>query len=1099
MEDKFQFIIAGNRSLWSRLAGQRGGQRIIPVVSSKEGGSRALPRRSFMKKTFGYCIALTMPLWGQAVSPDINSQPTRQFGHPSLVLPPTQNTPNLVEGREFYIPGQMAFDSNGNLYVVDIANNRVLAFKPGSATAGHMADLVIGQQDFQSTLGQGNPNGTFTTGLSSPVGLAVDSSGNVYVADAGNNRILRFPTPFSQTSLPLQPDLVIGQKTFSSGNLGNMSGNCAANTLFFSSNGTAYISGMTIDASQNLWVTDPLNYRVLMYPVSSLTPNAPLPAATTVVGQAGFTTCTPPSGANNQQTSLTGLVQPAGLAFDSTGNLYIADAYARVLYYTAPIASQGQVAARVLGIVPPVQQGQPNPTYPNQYSLGVQNAAGNLIAPNGVFTSGNHLFVADTGANRIVEYDVPVNWPSPTTAAPSPPSVTVIGQVSLGLGLANQGLGHATQYTLSSPYSGTFYQGQMWVSDSGNNRVLAYTATNGVFTGASTVVGQTDFIYNAPNLIEGRELFLTASSMVIDNSSSPPHLYVADPGNNRILCFKDARIVGKTTPPALADLVIGQPDLKTSQVNYPNGMATPPTQTGLNSPIGVVVDNNGNLYVADSGNGRVLRFAAPFSQNLPAGTAQSANLVLGQNSYTSVIRNADANSMYAPWGLALFAGSDANATPLAGGLAVSDSAYNRVLIFKKQAGGDFTNGEAAYLAIGQSNFTSVTAGSGSAALNSPRGIASDTSDRLYVADLRNNRIIVFSQAPENTSSGPTSATTYTGFSQPQAVAVNPLTTELWVADSGSGVIDRFPEYTTCVVTCSATAQISTAPASPIGLALDVTGNVIVGDTFNHLTLFFAQAFVKNAATFSAYAGLAPGMLAALGRGGLQFNIPDAPTPAPPWPFTLSDLNITVNGTLAPIFATNNNYGAVYFQVPSNAPTSGTANFVVTQVSTGAVLGVGQFQMAKADPGFFTSSQNGLGQVAAINDDGTVNSPANPVSRSGTHYISFYLTGQGVVPGGPPDGQGASGAVNTPVHPTVIMNSVQLPDSMILYSGLAPGFPGLWQLNLMVPSTVPPASNIEITLLMDDIPANVGGNSQTYANGLPGPDVQKILTTFATKQ
>ena len=92
------------------------------------------------------------------------------------------------------------------------------------------------------------------------------------------------------------------------------------------------------------------------------------------------------------------------------------------------------------------------------------------------------------------------------------------------------------------------------------------------------MVGQIDYIYNAPNLIVGQEVLLSgglpsgsASGMVVDKNSTPPHLYVADPGNNRILCFKDARIVGGQPSLTTADMVIGQPDLKTSQINYPNG------------------------------------------------------------------------------------------------------------------------------------------------------------------------------------------------------------------------------------------------------------------------------------------------------------------------------------------------------------------------------------------------------------------------------------------------------------------------------------------------------------------------------------------------
>lgn len=1051
-----------------------------------------------MKQTIGYFIVLTATMWGQAVSPIINQTPTRQFGQPSLAIPLTQASPNLVEGREFDLPGQIAFDNSTNppiMYVADIGNNRVLAFKNISGlSAGNYASLVIGQQDLFSTLAQG-PGTVLSTGLSSPTGVAVDSKGNLYVADAGNNRILRFPAPFQQPpGNPVQPDLVIGQKGFNTSNSFNEGGNCASKTLGFSVQGSTFLTALAIDSNGNLWTTDPVNDRVLMYPAANLSAGAVEPVATVVLGQNDFVTCKV-TATNPTQIMKNFIYQPSSLAFDSAGNLYVADGFSRVLYFQGPnFSSQGQVANRVLGVSPPVQQGQPATVYPNQYSLGAPNAAGNsLIPPNGVFTQGSHLFVADTPSNRIVEYDIPSNWAAESTSFPSPAIMAVYGQIGFAAGKANQGQAQPSQFTVAAPYYGAFVGTQMWIADSGNNRVLAFSPTSTGYTGASVVVGQLDYIYNAPNLIEGKEVYLSgglpsgsASGMVVDKNSSPPHLYIADPGNNRILCFNDARIVGQGPNLTYADLVIGQPDVKTSEINYPNGNPLQPSQTGLYNPVGVAVDNNGNLYVADYGNGRVLRFPVPFSQ--PAGTLPTANLVLGQSSFTTQIQNASSNSMHSPWGVALFAGSDANATPLAGGLAVSDPAYNRVLLFKKPVGGDFQNGQNAYLVIGQSTFSGVSSGTGPASFNRPLGIASDTSDRLYVADYGNNRVLVFDQAPEKTS-GPTSTLQDTGIYQVEGVAVSSITTELWIANTGQNQIWRYPEYSHCVlISCTATATLYTN-AAPLGLALDGSDNVIVGDAANRITFYFAQAFYRNDANFNTQP-LAPGMLAAIGRLGLQMSIQDGAAQTNPWPTTLADLNITVNGTAAPIFRTLSSYGAIYFQVPYEAPTSGTANFIITQNSTGAVLCVGQFQMAQANPGFFTTSANGLGPVAATNADGTVNSAANPAARGS--IVTFYLTGQGNVPGAPADGFAPTAAANAPVAPTLIIGSTF---ATVQYSG--PGaFAGGWQINATVPMTAVPGSANAVALTYLDVPSNIGG--QTNPDGSPGPDVRPISTTVFVK-
>ncbi|HTB15767.1 MAG TPA: hypothetical protein VK752_29560 [Bryobacteraceae bacterium] len=1058
-----------------------------------------------MKRLFCYIFALSALAWGQAVSPMINQIPTRQFGHPvSEILSnlPTQASPNLVEGRELNAPGQIAFDTSGTtpiLYIADIGNNRVLAYKnPANLTNGKTADLVIGQQDLMSTSGQG-PTTALSTGFSSPTGLAVDSKGNLYVADAGNNRIMRFPTPFNTPAgTPPQPDLLIGQPGFQNGNAGNQGGNCSSKTLWFSTSSGPQLTSLAIDSSGNLWTTDPLNNRVLMYQAANLIANASQPVASVVLGQNDFVTCTQPA-SGFTLLSKGSLVDPSGLAFDTAGNLYVTDVYSRVLFFQGPnFASQGQAALRVLGIPPPVASGAPATVYPTQYTLGAFNTSGGPIPANGVFTNGTNLFVADTPQSRIVEYDIPANWPAESTSFPSPPIKNVYGQIGFATGKSNQAQPQPSSSTFSGPFGGAFLGTQMWVADTGNNRVVGLSLNSAAtYSSASVLVGQLDYIYNAPNLIVGSEVFLSsqlgsASGIVVDNSSNPPHLYVADPGNNRILGFKSALTVGAGATLQQADLVIGQPDLKTSEINYPMGLAGQPTQTGLYSPIGVAVDVNGNLYVADSGNGRVVRFPAPFNQ--PAGQQATANLVLGQPNFTSFIQTASANSMHSPWGLALFA-DDTGAVPLGGSLAVSDPTYNRVLIFKKQASGDFTSGQSAAIVLGQSSFSGTSAGTGFGSFNSPRGIASDTSDRLYVADEANGRVLEFNQAPEG-SSGATSTNQLTGLNAPLGVAINASTTELWATSTNSGIVYRYPQYTTCQLsTCQPTAQL--ASYGPLGLAVDASGNVIVGDASNRITFYFAAAFYRNAATYSAQQPLAPGMLAILGRYGLPMSIQSGAAQAYPWPTTLSDINLTVNGTAAPIFATNGSYGSISFQVPYEAPTSGFANYIITQHSTGAVLGVGSFQMGQADPGFFTSNSEGTALVAAQNAvDNSTNTPANPVARGAT--IVLYLTGQGPVPNAPADGAPPSGSIPTTGSLTVAINGTPLTSSQIQYSGLG-AFPGGWQINAVVPETVPPGV-VSVLVIYNGIQSNIGGT--TASDGIsPGADVKltgAALTTIAVK-
>lgn len=127
----------------------------------------------------------------------LDPSPARVAGHPSptpaeqLVI--TNLSPNLGVNGGMYLPEGLAVDTTGStpiLYVADTLNNRILAWKNAtSATLKNLQppDLIIGQPNASTTLP--GTNG----GLYFPSGLVVDGKGNLYVADAGNNRVLRYP------------------------------------------------------------------------------------------------------------------------------------------------------------------------------------------------------------------------------------------------------------------------------------------------------------------------------------------------------------------------------------------------------------------------------------------------------------------------------------------------------------------------------------------------------------------------------------------------------------------------------------------------------------------------------------------------------------------------------------------------------------------------------------------------------------------------------------------------------------------------------------------------------------------------------------------
>ncbi len=242
-------------------------------------------------------------------------KPVKVLGDPNFTataakpLAYDSSGPNWVEGRELNGPFGIALDTSVSppiVYIADTGNNRVLGFRYATQlAAGAHADLILGQPDRFTNLPQGPTGASLTTGLRAPSGLAVDSSGNLYVADSGDNRILRYPKPFAQPAGYQFPDMIIGQTTFT-GSTGD-TGGVTASTLLLT-NGTTFFAhtGLAFDSSGNLWVADAGNHRVLRFPASVLTAGTNAPAADTVIGQANLTSSVPAA----LRTSSSGLVLP---------------------------------------------------------------------------------------------------------------------------------------------------------------------------------------------------------------------------------------------------------------------------------------------------------------------------------------------------------------------------------------------------------------------------------------------------------------------------------------------------------------------------------------------------------------------------------------------------------------------------------------------------------------------------------------------------------------------------------------------------------------------------------------------------------------------
>jgi len=120
--------------------------------------------------------------------------------------------PNVISPKGTFRVGSMTTDQEGNLYVVDLYNNRVLKYND-PFTTDKIADEVWGQKDFierRANRGQSAPTKE-TLNTSTRVkasGVDIDKEGNLWVTDSGNHRVLRYPKG-SKTA-----DLVLGQDDF---------------------------------------------------------------------------------------------------------------------------------------------------------------------------------------------------------------------------------------------------------------------------------------------------------------------------------------------------------------------------------------------------------------------------------------------------------------------------------------------------------------------------------------------------------------------------------------------------------------------------------------------------------------------------------------------------------------------------------------------------------------------------------------------------------------------------------------------------------------------------------------------------------------------
>ncbi|MEK7754367.1 MAG: hypothetical protein AAB654_20745, partial [Acidobacteriota bacterium] len=321
---------------------------------------------------------------------------------------------------------------------------------------------------------------------------------------------------------------------------------------------------------------------------------------------------------------------------------------------------------------------------------------------------------------------------------------------------------------------------------------------------------------------------------------------------------------------------------------------------------------------------------------------------------------------------------------------------------------------------------------------------------------------------------------------PRGTAVSALSGEIWVAESGTNRTLRYPRFDRLILG----AQPDFGLNIPGGLgvaavALDPFGNLLIADSGSRISIHFPALLTTNGANYlqrlspGMYATLRPLTGASFGEETKLFT----EVAFPPMTRSLGDIQVLVADQPAPLSYVSPLQINAF--IPMSSPTTGTIEIQVVRVSTGQILASYPVQMGVASPGLFTANSSGTGPLAALNEDNSLNTAGNPIARG--QVIQLFGTGQGFIPGAPPDGEPASGLVSTDVRPRVIIGTDFVADSDIQYSGLAPGLVGLWQINVRIPDKVAPAAAVPVVIVYRDVPSN---NPENPA---------QIRTTIAVKQ
>ncbi len=624
-----------------------------------------------------------------------------------------------------------------------------------------MALPAWAQQDWISTFIGGGPNGILATqsDLNSPNTVALDSSGNYYIAACNSNRVFKVNTSGILT-------VVAGVGIAGYGGDGVAGG--AGDALLNCPNGVA------VDGAGNVYVSEYYNYTV-----RKITPSGTITTIAGVQGACGY------NGDGSPATSFD-LCHPYGLAVDTSGGLYIADAgNCRIRKL---VLSSGTISTYA---------GTGSCTYGGD---GGAATSAQLNQPAGVALDGsNNVYIGDSNNYRV------------RLVTKSNGNIsTIAGNGTYGYA---GDTGPATLAEITHIYEGISVNSAgtvVTIADCNNQRIRQFTVGGNINTIAGTGGGG----FGGDGGLATSATFNNPQGVAVSSAGT---VYVADTGDNRIRAFA----IG-------GDISTVAGDGSTSTPTLTSGV--PPQGVVFNYPFGILEDPSGNVFVNDTANCLVRELVESTDLvDFFAGTG-----TCGDTGNGGLATAAELSDNYGV------------ARDTSGNIYIADT--NNCIIREVAAStGDISvfAGKA-----GSCGYSGDGGPATSAQIGNAHGIYMDSSNNLYIADSSNHIIRKVSGGTITTVAGTPDAAGYLGDGDPATAAKlnNPWGVakdgagNLYIADTYNCIIREVNTLTGIIDT------VAGIPGScgfsgdgvateirlnyPNGLLSDASGNLFIADTNN---------------------------------------------------------------------------------------------------------------------------------------------------------------------------------------------------------------------------------------------------------------------------